>query len=240
MKKDMIYENEIEMLFTSYVQDHKTEKKINNALFLSACHHVYKNMFKMSCNILTGSAETTIKTEDVETIYNIMNIYIDLCERCNVGGGLYGFERLTGIPADMVKEWNDKTMYIYIDKDKKIIPDIEKYKRENPYYNIININNIYEIDSYNINNNNNDSIHTNINIYLLATSIYKDIYKKITTAQRQYYRGALSDSPVGQITLANNDTEIGLQYSKEMINTASAAFNKPMLTREELLQIAKQ
>ena len=72
-----------------------------------------------------------------------------------------------------------------------------------------------------------------------ANLTHSDIVKKIKSAYQEFYKDNLSDSPVGQITIANNDADLGLMYGKGqqplMINV-----NTPALSQEDIRQIADQ
>ena len=72
-----------------------------------------------------------------------------------------------------------------------------------------------------------------------ASLTHSDIVKKIKSAYQEFYKDNLSDAPVGQITIANNDADLGLMYGKGqqplMINV-----NAPALSQEDIRQIADQ
>lgn len=72
-----------------------------------------------------------------------------------------------------------------------------------------------------------------------ASLTHSDIVKKIKLAYQEFYKDNLTDAPVGQITIANNDSDLGLMYGKGqqplMINV-----NAPALSQDEIHRIAEQ
>lgn len=64
------------------------------------------------------------------------------------------------------------------------------------------------------------------------TPKYSEIAKIVRGGYRQMIRDTLANSPVGAITLANNDNEVGLNYNRQ--NTAEAA----LLSVKSINQIA--
>lgn len=68
-----------------------------------------------------------------------------------------------------------------------------------------------------------------------ATSPHSDIVKKISDAYKEFYRDNLSDGPVGQMAVANNDEELGLMYGK---NQGINIQNNYMLPTQGAAEIA--
>ena len=63
-----------------------------------------------------------------------------------------------------------------------------------------------------------------------ASSPHSDIVKKIDDAYKAYARAGMADTPVGQITLANNDEELGLLYGRGqqpiLLNVSAPAYSQ--------------
>lgn len=72
-----------------------------------------------------------------------------------------------------------------------------------------------------------------------ASLTHSDIVKKIKAAYQEFYKDNLTDAPVGQITIANNDTDLGLMYSKGQ-QPLLVNVNAPALSQEDIRQIADQ
>lgn len=53
------------------------------------------------------------------------------------------------------------------------------------------------------------------------TKLRYDLSKRIFECSREYVRGALADTNIGLITLANNDSMIGLEYNKHQLQQAA-------------------
>ena len=68
-----------------------------------------------------------------------------------------------------------------------------------------------------------------------ASSPHSDIVKKIDEAYKAFSRAGLADTPVGQITLANNDDELGLMYGKGqqplLVNVNVPAYSQDEIKR---------
>lgn len=72
-------------------------------------------------------------------------------------------------------------------------------------------------------------------IEIKANLTHSDIVKKIKDAQQEWYKSNLSDTTVGQITLANNDEEIGLMYAKNQLMQTNLV-GIPVMTSQEIHQ----
>lgn len=68
-----------------------------------------------------------------------------------------------------------------------------------------------------------------------ASFTHSDIVKKIKAAYQEFYKDNLTDTPVGQITIANNDTDLGLMYSKGqqplLVNVTAPAYSRDEIKR---------
>lgn len=67
-----------------------------------------------------------------------------------------------------------------------------------------------------------------------ATLTHSYIVKKIDDAYKEFYKNNLSDTPVGQITMANNDEGVGLMYAERQAQ--ADAWRLPTASREEIAQ----
>ena len=63
-----------------------------------------------------------------------------------------------------------------------------------------------------------------------ASLTHSDIVKKIKAAYQEFYKDNLTDAPVGQITIANNDMDLGLMYSRGqqplLVNVNAPAYSQ--------------
>lgn len=68
-----------------------------------------------------------------------------------------------------------------------------------------------------------------------ATITHSGIIKKIDDAYKEYYQDNMTDTPIGQITMANNDDELGLLYAEKAAKAqAEANMMAAGLSREEI------
>lgn len=67
-----------------------------------------------------------------------------------------------------------------------------------------------------------------------ATLTHSALITKIDKCHKEYYRNNLADTPVGQITIANNDDEVGLKYAEKTAQAQAAAWAIPQLSRQEI------
>ena len=72
-----------------------------------------------------------------------------------------------------------------------------------------------------------------------ASSPHSDIVEKINKAYQEFYKDNLTDTPVGQITIANNDTDLGLMYSRGQ-QPLLMNVSVPALSQENIKEIAEQ
>lgn len=72
-----------------------------------------------------------------------------------------------------------------------------------------------------------------------VSSPHSDIVEKIDKAYQEFYKDNLTDTPVGQITIANNDADLGLMYSRGQ-QPVLMNISTPALSKENIKEIAAQ
>ena len=207
----VIYDNAIEMYFHEYFINRGLDitgdgyKRIETNLFQAAFRYVYKKLFKPD----EGSARkygtvSKIDYDDAYTLNQIVNAYCDIVMAYNIKATQNMFCDLTGISRDTLHSWEvgNTRAYIYYDEHHNIIKDIQEYKL------------------------NNRGLYTRE----LSTT-HSDLVKKIKSISHMTAYNGLNDTPVGQITHANNSVEAGMEYNnKRQIETARVQ----LLTAAEL------
>lgn len=208
----VIYDNAIEMYFHEYFINRGLDitgdgyKKIETNLFQAAFRYVYKKLFKPDEGMIRKYRTTSkIDYDDAYTLENVVNIYCDIVMAYNIKATQNMFCDLTGIHRDTLHSWesNNTRAYIYKDLNGNIISDIQSFK-----------------------------LHHNSDEYIsIPSTLHSDLVKKIKSISYMTAYNGLNDTPVGQITHANNSSEAGMEYNnKRQIETAKVQ----LLTAAEL------
>lgn len=220
IKKDNnteIYENKIEELFYEYFEQRGIDLNSNNikqTKFNACWKYIYNILFKPEPNTTRRyNAASKLDYNNIDLLNRICDIYIDLCFEYNIAPFRYGFCRLTGINEDTLHTWKNKECraYIYYDKDNNLIDDIVTWK-----------------------------LHNKGEYRKEPTSLHSDLIKKLDNAVKEFYRNNLSDTPVGQITLANNDDAVGLLYAQKEAQAHAQAWGVPQQSREQIAERYKR
>lgn len=206
-----VYENQIEKLFHQYFEDREIDLEhgtIKQTKFKAAWIYIYNTLFKPDqYTVRLNNRNSKLDYRDIDLLNRIVDIFISLCMEYNIVASLDSFSRLTGITTETLYTW-EKGEYrsnIYYTTDGHLIDNIAEYKS----------------------NNRGEYIEK-------PTSAYSDIVKKIRKASQEFYRGNLSDTPVGQITIANNDDEVGLMYAQKEAQAKAEAWGIPQQSREQI------
>lgn len=198
-----IYDNSIEYYFHEYFQDRNIEldghayKQVPNNLWQGAFAYVYKKLFKPDENTARKfGAHTKLDYDDSFTLNKIIDIYGDLVLRYDIKATQNMFCALTGIHRDTLHNWesNSNRAYIYYNNNGEVITNIREY--------ILNNRGDYTKE---------------------PSTTYIDLVKKIKSFSHDTAYNGLNDTPVGQITHANNSREAGMEYNnKRQIETVRA------------------
>lgn len=190
-----IYDNIIEQHFHEYFENRGIElhgneyKSIPTNLFQAAFRYVYEKVFKPDETTSRKYRVTSkIDYDDDYTLNKIIDIFGNLVYGYDIKSTRNMFCDMTGIHRDTLHSWlNGNTRaYIYYNTNGEIIKDIQEYK----------LNNKGEYTKE------------------LSTS-HSDLVKKIDSFSKGTAYNGLNDTPVGQITHANNSPEAGMEYNSK-------------------------
>lgn len=211
----VVYRDQIESLFHQYFSDRNIDietTRVHPDKFNNCWSYIYKTLFKP--DIFTkriNNRNSKIDYSNIDTLNDICDTYIDLCEEYCIPARQYGFSKLTGISTDTLNMWDTGKSRGYL---------------------------YYTLDGVEIKNINDWIANGKTDYRRVASSAYSDLVKKIKRSLQAHTQGDLDQTPVGQITLANNDEEVGLMYAqKEAQAKAEAWGRRPMLTQEQILGI---
>lgn len=210
-----IYENQIEQLFLEFFREQNIDVNkdtIKQTKFKACFMYIYKHLFKPDNTTVRHNNKTSkLDYKDIDTLNDVLDIFNQLCFNYNVIPSKNNFSVMTGISIETLSNWKrqENRIYIYYDKNGNKINDICEWK----------LNNKGEYTKK------------------VSYSHY-DFVVKIENNLKDFYRSNLTDSTVGQITIANNDDEVGLLYAqKEARAKAEAWGRQPRLSRSEVLGI---
>lgn len=206
-----VYESQIETLFHEFFESRGIDlghETIKQTKFTAAWAYVYNILFKPDKNtVRRNNRNSKLDYSDIDTLNGIADIFINICLEYNCMPSQYNFYKLTGISTDTLNTW-DKGEYrnnIYYDLEGNVIDDISEYK--------LNNRGEYRVE---------------------ATTAHSAFVKKLKAAYKEFYRQNLSDTPVGQITIANNDEGVGLLYAQKEAQAKAEAWGIPQQSREEI------
>lgn len=191
---DKIYDNAIEYYFHEYFENRNIELSGNNYkavpmnVFQGAFMYVYKHLFKPP-TFEGVRNNSTIDYSDSTLLNYIADIYGELVLRYDIKATQNMFCALTGIHRDTLHSWESSNtrMYIYKDLNNNIIHDISSYKLT----------------------------HSSSEYIAEPSTQYSDLVKKIKSFSHDTAYNGLNDTPVGQITHANNSKEAGMEYNRK-------------------------
>ena len=189
-----IYDNAIEYYFHEYFQNRNIEldghayKAIPMNLFQGAFMYCYKKLFKPP-TFEGVRNNSTIDYSDGALLDYIVNIYGELVMQYDIKATQNMFCALTGIHRDTLHSWetSNTRMYIYKDLDGNVIHDIASYKLT----------------------------HGSDEYIAEPSKMHSDLVKKIKSFSHITAYNGLNDTPVGQITHANNSKEAGMEYNRK-------------------------
>ena len=191
-----IYDNAIEYYFHEYFENREIDitgngyKSVPMNVYQSAFRYIYKKLFKPDPNDETRDKRKTSKIDynNVAELEEIINIYGDIVTAYDIKATQYMFCDLTGIHRDTLHSWENSNTRAYIYKD-------------------LNGNIIDNINEFMLNNKGE---------YIKEFSkTYSDYSKKIKSFSHITAYNGLNDTPVGQITHANNSKEAGMEYNRK-------------------------
>lgn len=199
---NIIYDNAIEEYFHEYFENRNIDlsgdgyKKVETNLYNGAFRYIYKKIFKPSLNDKRKyNINSKIDYDDYTLLEDIVNIYCDLCTSYNIPGKIDFFCDMTGIHRSTLFRWeNDNTRgYIYYDMDGNIIRDIQEYK----------LNNRGEYRQE-------------------PSTAHCNLTKKLKQLNKQTANNMLYDFQNGQMMIANNEPDAGMEYNhKRQIEAAT-------------------
>jgi hypothetical protein len=188
-----IYDNAIEMYFHEYFDNRNIEldghayKAVPNNLFQGAFMYVHEKLFK-PLEFQGLRKNSTIDYNNGALLEYIVSIYGKLVMQYDIKATQNMFCALTGIHRDTLHSWetsNTRTV-IYKDLQGNIINNINEY--------ILNNRGEYVTES---------------------SQTHSDLVKKIKSFSHDSAYNGLNDTPVGQITHANNSREAGMEYNRK-------------------------
>lgn len=192
-----IYDNIIEYYFREYFENRNINldgngyKSVPMNVYQGAFRYVYKKVFKPDPNDETRDKRknSLLDYNNATQLEEIINIYGDIVTDYDIKATQYMFCDLTGIHRDTLHSWEsgNTRAYIYKDINNNIIPDIASYKTNNPNADYIEI----------------------------PSTTHCDLVKKIKSFSHVTAYNGLNDTPVGQITHANNSREAGMEYNRK-------------------------
>lgn len=186
---EIIYENEIEALFYQYCSDNGIDtslRKINDNDAYNIWEYIYNILFKPDTNtIRLNNKRSKLDYSDIESIYEILNIYTSLCFRFKILPLIEDFCKLTGISRDTLNSW-ERGEYRGGGDEK-------------------------------------------------ATFKHSDVAKKIRDATKLMGIKDQHGNPTGQLVLANNWDEMGLNFAQQQAKAIAEAW-RPQQKPEEIAQ----
>ena len=191
-------------LYARYDVANAPEKR-KNEIIDSFWSDIYKQVFKPDKPLL-NNCKSKLLTYDVESIQDVIQIYINLCKRF---GGVIKYTQfcnLVGYSRDCIYRWhkyNNTGRYIFTLNDSE-------YEEDNKYI-------IY----YSVNNNIIEYHGNTANCYRdndkLSCRRY-DVIKKLQEEMQDSNTNQLSNDTMGAAIRANNEEELGKLYEpKRMI-----------------------
>ena len=189
-----IYDNAIEMYFHEFFENKNIEldghqyKAIPNNLFQGAFMYCYKMLFKPP-TFEGVRNNSTIDYNDGTLLNRIADIYGELVMQYDIKATQNMFCALTGIHRDTLHSWetSNTRMYIYKDLKGNVIDNINNYKQ----------------------------FHGSDEYIAEPSTLHSDLVKKIKSFSHDSAYNGLNDTPVGQITHANNSKEAGMEYNRK-------------------------
>ena len=190
---DKIYNNAIEYYFNEYFENRGIDISGNNYkavpmnVFQGAFMYIYKRLFKPD-NTTRYHASSTIDYNNATQLEEIIDIYGELVMQYDIKATQSMFCALTGLTRETLRTWEsgNSRAYIYKDLQGNIIDDIQTH------------------------------ILLNKGEYIQEpSSLYSDMVKKIKSFSHDSAYNGLNDTPVGQITHANNSREAGMEYNRK-------------------------
>lgn len=193
--ENTIYDNIIEQYFHEFFESRGLDlygseyKSIPHNVFQAAFRYVYKKVFKPDETTSRKYRVTSkIDYDDAYTLNQIIDIFGDIVYSYDIKSTRNMFCDMTGIHRDTLHSWltGNTRAYIYYNTNGEVIKDIQEYK----------LNNRGEYTKE------------------LSTS-HSDLVKKIDSFSKGTAYNGLNDTPVGQITHANNSKEAGMEYNSK-------------------------
>ncbi len=191
---DKIYDNAIEYYFHEYFENRNMElsgsgfKSVPMNVYQGAFMYVYKHLFKEPDKGTRYNTHSKIDYNNAKQLEQIIDIYGELVMRYDIKATQSMFCALTGLTRETLRTWENGSSraYIYKDLQGNIIDDIQLY------------------------------IMLNKGDYIQEPStLYSDMVKKIKSFSHDTAYNGLNDTPVGQITHANNSKEAGMEYNRK-------------------------
>lgn len=191
---DEIYDNAIEYYFHEYFENRNIElsgnsyKAVPMNVFQGAFMYVYKHLFKEPDKGTRYNTHSKIDYNNAKQLEQIIDIYGELVMRYDIKATQSMFCALTGLTRETLRTWENGTSraYIYKDLQGNIIDDVTIW----------------------IMHNKGDYIQE-------PSTLYSDMVKKIKSFSHDTAYNGLNDTPVGQITHANNSKEAGMEYNRK-------------------------
>lgn len=109
-EQGQVYENQIEDLFYEYCENNDidtSKRKIDDNDARCIWKYIYNILYKPDRDTIRyNNKRSKIDYSDIEGIYNILNVYEDLCFKFKILPMIEDFCTLTGISRDTLNSWS--------------------------------------------------------------------------------------------------------------------------------------
>lgn len=190
-----LYENAIEQAFLEYFENRGIDlsgegyKRVEMNLYHAAFGYVYKKLFKPDENTRRKyGRKSKLDYDDAIALEEVIDTYGNIVKAYNIKATQDMFCDMVGISRDTLHSWRsgNTRAYVYYDNNNNIIRDIQEYKL-----------------------NNRGEYRRELG------SSHSDLAEKVKRLSEITAYNGLNDTPVGQITHANNASEAGMEYNRK-------------------------
>lgn len=104
-----VYENKMWLLVDEYIDGLLDKDDIKNRLcFSGLLRFIYKHLFKPTMNdIIYNNRKSIINYEDINALYCVYNLYLDLCAKYKMEYTETGFTTFSGISINTLIDWRN-------------------------------------------------------------------------------------------------------------------------------------
>lgn len=104
-----IYTNSFWYFVDEYISGLEDKEDIKNRICFSGClRYIYNHLFKPGFNdYIISNRNSTIDYSDINELYFVYDLYLQLCSKYKIEYTLNGFLTLTGISKDIINNWQE-------------------------------------------------------------------------------------------------------------------------------------